>query len=118
MSNASFRQYGIFYNQISPDLQKGGPGSGVRGHTTARKPFPGEEAHKAPRLPQPHELTYKPESLMPHYSDTENHAKFKKLHRKYGSEIQGKIAYHKKSDSIVVLDHKWVGDKTAKPEAN
>lgn len=108
--------YGYFYKAGGEGLkgqeavQKGGPGSGQKGHTGAfqpRKPYPGEEAHNLPPLggTEDPNLAHSPEDLHPpHYSDSETMQKFRQLHAENPELVSGRFAYHKKDDKIVALN--------------
>ncbi len=108
---------GYFYPAES--LEKGGPGSGKKGHKTPKKfeprmPYPGEEAHKNPEPKQKYKQPSEQEldehkkkmEMEPHYSDSPALANYKKLmnHPKLGAIVEGRIEYDKKKDQIIVTD--------------
>lgn len=92
----------------SDNVEKGGPGSGQKGHHTDRKPYPGEEAHKM----LPFEDSKNPKGMMgpndlpmAHYSDAPMMKKYRELIKKLGPEmVEGRFHYHAGEDKIVATN--------------
>lgn len=85
-------------------LEKGGPGSGKKGHFTPRKPYPGEDAHKLNVENKPNKIPVVTNLPPAHYSDpdTPNKAAFRQIIQKR-PDFQGKIGYDQEKDAIVTL---------------
>jgi hypothetical protein len=83
-------------------LIKGGPGSGQKGHFTARTPFP----QPAPK-PQESPKTHVPNGgFLPHYSDSPTEAAYKKFItylKKQGKDFDGHISMDKETGHIIPI---------------
>lgn len=89
------------------DVEKGGQGSGMKGHHTDRKPYPGEEAHKmGPMETRPPKGMIGPNDLTPpHYSDPPMLKQYRMLIKKLGPvAVEGRFHYDPKADKIVATD--------------
>lgn len=112
-------------------LIKGGPGSGVKGHQTGRKPYPGEDQHKMGKLEGTPKQSFMPAGgLAPHYSDEPEMKAYKNLvsmFKKEGLDFQGHITFDPETKqietltpqgeaSMKTLKEKYLGSQKPKPE--
>jgi len=87
------------------DLEKGGKGSGKKGHRTERIPYPGEEAHKLKQeeVKDRPKKTLQAHELPPDHYTMPGLTKYKKLLKLMGEDIQGHFTYDPKSDKILAI---------------
>src|SRR5690606_34536429 len=90
-------------------LIKGGSGSGVKGHTTSRMPFPGETTATPSANPNK-KKTYSPaEGTEAHYTDTPNLRAYKGIIRglkRKGLDYNGHITYNPKTDQLETISER------------
>jgi hypothetical protein len=121
MNEAAFQSmYGYFFKAGG----EGSRGGKVIGHTASgkpiydseqrrdvpkiRKPYPGEEAHKLPEMPEAQKRrTYMPVTGTEyHYTDSPNLRAYKILMRQFkrqGIDFMGHISYDPKSDKMLAI---------------